>query len=306
MDNSTEGHPQQEATTPRLPDLFVRQPSRTEIGRALYLFRNSRLPPQARIFVAVKTRPIERFVAAAAWWPLGQIICFRLAVQGAATMRTEASKLLIAKISECGRDLQLNTTQYADLLADDNEWIEILKENGFTQLRSERFFEISAQQAWTRTMEVFKRYEARIPPGWRTDSIRHHSPETILDFIKPYRLMPPEEVRDRWRADCPHGFALDLSSILFDGAHPIGTFLLHKEHDILCVDVRVVQAGNRLLNSLGNAILLYHTAKRCGPAGIIRRLQFRGGEIEHRETANLALRMGGHELPARHVFAKLL
>ena len=41
-----------------------------------------------------------------------------------------------------------------------------------------------------------------------------------------------------------------------------------------------------------------------GPTGVIRRLQFRGGEMEHRETANLALRMAGKEMPPRHVFAR--
>ena len=79
------------------------------------------------------------------------------------SLRTEASRLLIDKISECARALRLDTIQYADLLADDNEWIGILKLNSFTQLRSERFFEVSSELAWTRTMQLFDKYKDRVP-----------------------------------------------------------------------------------------------------------------------------------------------
>jgi len=147
----------------------------------------------------------------------------------------------------------------------------------------------------------------KFPPAWRTDSIRHHRPEAILNFIEPYHLMPADELHDRWRDDCPYGFELDLSAILFDGARPVGTFLMRRKLDVLCVDVRVVQTGNRLLNSLGNVALLRHTAVTYGSARRdINRLQFRGGEMEHPETANLAMRMGGNELPPRHTFARSL
>jgi hypothetical protein len=297
---------QDQAAKPDPHGLFVRQPSPAEIGRALHLFRESRLPSRARMFVAVKPRPIERFVAAAAWWPLGEIICFRLAAQGAATTRSEASRRLIDKISECTQALHLNTTQYADLLADDNEWIGVLKENGFGQLRSERFFEVSSELSWTRTTQFFEKFQSKIPPDWRTESIRFHAPEAIMELIAPFRLMPSAELGDYWRPDSAFGFELDLSSILFAAGRPIGTFLARKVRDMLCVDVRVVQAENRLLRSLGNICLFRHAAERHGPVGVIRCLQFRGGATEHLETANLALRMGGHELPPRHVFARVL
>ncbi len=62
-------------------DLIVREPSASEIERVLHLFRAALLPRQARVFVAVKTRPLERFIAAVAWWQMGDKICFRLAAQ---------------------------------------------------------------------------------------------------------------------------------------------------------------------------------------------------------------------------------
>jgi hypothetical protein len=288
-------------------DLIVREPSLSEAGRALYLFRAAPLSRQARVFVAVKTRPLERFVAALAWWPMGDTIGFRLAVQPGSSVRLAACSRLVQQLVECGRTLGIRNMRYADLLLDNSEWVPLLKENGFVILHSERFFEVSARESWARTMEIAERMRDKFPPAWRSDSIRHHRPESILDFIEPYHLMPADEVRDRWRENCPYGFELDLSAILFDGARPVGAFLMRRKLDLLCMDVRVVQTGNRLLNSLGNVALLRHSCVTHGPVrSDINRLQFRGGEIEHRETANLALRMGGRELPPRHTFGRSL
>jgi hypothetical protein len=271
------------------------------------LFRAVPLPRQARVLAAVKTRPLERFIAAAAWWPAGDTLLFRLAVQPGSADRLVASSRLVRQLAEGGRALGVRSLRYADLLLDNSEWVPLLKENGFVVLHSERFFEVSARESWARTVEIAERMRDKFPHAWRTDSIRHHRPETILDFIEPYHLMPADELRDRWRDDCPNGFDLDLSAILFDGARPLGAFLMRRKLDVLCVDVRVVQTGNLLLNSLGNVALLRHTAVTYGLARRdVNRLQFRGGETEHRETANLALRMGGTELPPRHTFARSL
>jgi hypothetical protein len=292
-------------TGPDESDLILREPSPAEAGRALYLFRAAPLPRQARVFVAVKTRPLERFVAAAAWWPIGDTLGFRLAFQPGSAARLAAGNRLVRQIAECGRALGIRNIRYADLLLDDSECVPLLKENGFVVSHSERIFEVSARESWTRTMEIAERMRDKFPSTWRTDSIRNHRPEAILDFIEVYRLMPADELRDRWRNDCPYGFELDLSAILFDGTRPVGAFLMRQKLDTLCVDVRVVETGNRLLNSLGNVALLRHTAVTHGPVRTdINRLQFRGGEIEHRETANLAVRMGGNELPSRHIFTR--
>jgi hypothetical protein len=271
------------------------------------LFRSILLPRQARLLAAVKTRPLERFIAAAAWWLVGDTLLFRLAVQPGSAYRLAAGNQLIRQLAEGGRARGIRSLRYADLLLDNSEWAPLLKENGFVVLHSERFFEVSARESWARTVEIAERMRDKFPPAWRVEAIRHHRPDTILDFIEPYHLMPAAELRDRWRDDCPSGFDLDLSAILFDGARPLGAFLMRRKLDVLCVDVRVVQTENRLLNSLGNMALLHHAAVTYGSARRdISRLQFRGGEMEHRETANLALRMGGIELPPRHTFARSL
>jgi len=284
-------------------DLVIREPASSELGRAIYLFRNIRLRSKARILVAVRSHPVERFVAAVAWWPEGNVGCFQLA-SPPGSIRSEACDLLIDHLLEVARISGQKSLQYGELLADTSEWIALLKRHGFEQLRSERFFELTGPQSWTRTMETFEKYKASIPSGWHTKSIRHQTPEIIFDLIQPYRLMPLSELQDYWREDSALGFELDLSSILFDGARPIGTLLARQVQDALCVDVRVVRVENKLLSALGNILLFYHMAARKKPGGTIRRLQFRAGATEHRETASLALRMGGHEMPSRHIYYK--
>ena len=178
---------------PNAPELIVREPGSEELGRAAYFFRNVRLRPETRVLVAVNRHPVERFVGAAAWWREGDTGRFKLATLPGATARAEICERLISKVSECCRTLGMNTLQYGDLLRDDSEWIEILQRNGLKHTRSERFFEISIRQGVSRVVELFRKYQSLIPPDWRTESIRDHSPDAILELIAPYRLMPPEE-----------------------------------------------------------------------------------------------------------------
>jgi len=193
-----------------------------------------------------------------------------------------------------------------DLIPADLEWAEVLREQGFERLRSERSFEVAYRDAWLRVMRLHQKHQAGIPAKWRTEPIRQHSPELILDVIAPHRLLPPAEVRQYWQGNATAGFDLDMSCILFDGQRPFGAFLARRWNDLIYIDVQVVQESNPRLRSLGDLCLLYHDAQRVGPEGPIHRIQFRSGETEHRQTANLALRMGGRELPPRHVFAKKL
>ncbi len=118
--------------------------------------------------------------------------------------------------------------------------------------------------------------------------------------------MPPAELRDYWRPDAPFGFELDVSSILFDGSQPIGTLLARKVQDLLVIDIRVVNLDQQLLRALGNVLLFRHMALQRDAHQNIRFMRFRAGATEHRETANVARRMGGREMPPRHVFSKLL
>ena len=286
-------------------DLAIRTPTSAEVARASYLFRGVRLTPQAQFFVAVRSRPVERFVAAAAWWCAGKIACFQLASQPGIA-RAETCALLIEAVAECARAAGMETVQYGESLAEGNEWIGLLQDRGFTWLRSERFFEVAVAPSWKRSMETYEKHHARIPTTWRTEAIREHAPETIFDLIAPFRLMPPAELRDYWRPDAVAGFDLDLSSILFDGGHPFGTLLARRAPDSLYIDIRVVSHENQLLRALGNVLLFRHMALQREQNQRIQWLKFRGGAVEHPETANLARRMEGREMPPRHVYFRTL
>jgi hypothetical protein len=286
-------------------DLAIREPAPAEIERVLYLFRGIPFPAAARLLAAVRAQPIERFVAAAAWWPEGAIGRFQFACQPGA-VRAAVAGLLIERLAQCAREAAMQSLQYADLLPADHECAEVLRAQGFERLRSERFFAVAYRDAWTRVMRLHQKHRLKIPSAWRTDPIAQHPPELILDLIAPHRLMPPAQVVNYWRANATAGFDLDLSCILFDGGQPFGAFLARRMGEVICIDVQVVHQPNPRLRSLGDLCLLYHDAQRVGPDGPIRWIQFRSGETEHRQTANLALRMGGRELPPRHVFGRHL
>jgi hypothetical protein len=287
---------------PSPPDPTIRPPTAVEVSRATYLFRGARLRPDAQFLVAVRTRPVERFIAAVTWWSVGKIVCFQLASQPGIA-RAATCALLVARLAETARAAGMEFLQYGESLAEGSEWINLLRDNGFTLLRSERFFEVAVAESWTRTVESYEKHHARIPATWRTEAIRHHAPEIIFDLVAPFRLMPPAEVRDYWR---PDAFDLDLSSILFDGGLPFGTLLARRAVDSLFIDIRVVTHENQVLRALGNVLLFRHMAVQREQNQRIQWLKFRGGATEHRETANLARRMEGREMPPRHIYSRTL
>ncbi len=286
-------------------DPVTREPFAAESERVLHLFRSVSLCREARLLVAVRSRPIERFVAAVAWWPEGTFGRFHLACQPGAD-RMAMAGLLIDRLADCAREAGLESLQYADLLPDQHEWTEVLRVHGFERLRSERSFEVPVRNVWLRVTQLYQKHKSQIPTGWRTDPIRGHAPEVILELIAPHRLLPPADVRNFWGKSAAAGFDLDLSCILFDRERPFGTLLLRRFADLLYVDIQVVHEPNPRLRSLADLCLIYHDALRVEPDGPIRRIQFRSGETEHRQTANLAFRMGGQELPQRHVLARNL
>ena len=298
-------------TNAATPDLAIREPAAAEVERVLHLFGNVRLHPESRLLAVVRSRPIERFIAAAAWWPEGTVGRFHITCRPGVDAAAVAG-LLLDRLAECARLAGMATIQCASLLGEDNQWFEILQKHGFECLHSERSFEVAYQDAWIRVMRLYQKHGSQIPAGWRTDSIRNHPPETALELIGAHRLLPPAEVRDYWQAHSQFGFDLDLSCILFDGERASGAFLARRTGDVYYVDVRVMRETNPRLRSLGNLFMmqrmftLHHEAQLAGADVPIRWLRFRSGATEHRETASLALRMGGRELARGTLMGKAL
>jgi hypothetical protein len=288
-----------------VPNLVVRAPSPTEAPRAIYLFGHLRPPAGSRLFVALRAQPIQRLIGAGAGWLHESIALFRVVCQPGVP-RTVVSGPLIGQLEEWGRSNNADLLQCADLLPDEDEWSVILMRHGFHCVRSERFFQVPYHLAHNRVTTSAKRHQKDIPGTWRTESIRHHPPERVLNLVVQYRLLPPAELLDHWRTDLPFGFDLDMSSILLDGKEPIGTLLVRRIPNAFVVDVRVVICQNPRLRALGNLCLFCHISRRIAADGPIHWLEFRGGEAEHLETANLAIRMGGREVAQRRVLGKKL
>ncbi len=297
--------PLNQHSTAGAPDLAIREPAPAEAARVLYLLRNVPLGPEARVVVAARSRPLERFVGAAAWWPEGTVGRFQLACQPGVGPSAVAA-LLLERLAECARRAGLATLQWAGLLAEDDAWRGILRDQGFKSSHVERMFEVPYRDAWTRVMRLHQRHQSRIPAGWRTAPIRDHPPETALDLIAPHRLMTPAEVRNYWQADGPFGFELDLSCLLFDRERPFGVLLVRRGKEGFYIDAEVVRESNPRLRSLGALFMLYHGVQRVPADGPMRRLWFRSGQTEHRQTANLAFRLGGREVGRCHQMSKAL
>ena len=157
-----------------ISDLAIRKPALAEVERVLHLFSNVRLHAEARLLAAVRSHPIERFIAAVAWWPEGTAgRFFRLPV-GPGVDPVTVAGLLLDQLGECARLAGMATIQYASLLGEDSQWYGLLQKHGFECLHSERSFEVTYQDAWDRVMRLHQKHSSQIPAGWRTDSIRNH------------------------------------------------------------------------------------------------------------------------------------
>lgn len=285
--------------------ITLRSPTSAELARAVFLFGKTPIPRQAAITVAVKQQPIERFVGAVAEWRENEYLRFHFGSQPGAA-KADLLALLIHHLTSNANKPDLRWIAYGRLLAENEEPAGWLRDCGFTILRSERFFQLPAELAESRVREILHKYKAQIPATWHTESIRHHPVESILNLIAPHRLMTTAELQACWRPLSANGFDPDLSSILFDGQTAFGTLLARRSQDLLYYDIRVVRHPHPRLRALGNLCLFHHCITHHDLSNPVRTLLFRGGEMEHRETANLAFRMGGTELPARHLYGKEL
>lgn len=285
--------------------MVIRGPKPEERQRVLHLFRRVALPAHAQFLLAVKERPVERLVGGIAGWTEGPFGRCRLACLPGVAPETIAGPL-IAHAADTARAAGLSQLLYAESLPESDPQSTLLRANQFAVLRSERFFEVAALDAIARVGELLQKYADRIPAAWRIEPIRRHRPEAVLDLIAPFRLLSPEEIQTWWDSGAMGGLDPEFSVILFEASKPIGTVLTRRKGDRLCYDVRVVQHENPRLRALANLCLFKANTERYDPANPVRWLEFRGGEAEHRETASLAFRMGGTELPPRHVWARTL
>ena len=147
-----------------LSDVILRPPTRPEVPRAIHLFRYVELPPPAHVLVAVRSQPVERFVAGIAGWTEGGFGRFHLAYQPGAT-QGEILRLLLEEAAATARAAGVRKLLYAELLTDDEEWAATLRANDFTVLRSERFFRIAVPRLAERLTRMMEKHRGGNPSG---------------------------------------------------------------------------------------------------------------------------------------------
>jgi hypothetical protein len=284
-----------------MSDIYIRAPKPAELFRVMPLFGRDFIPPGAQVLVAAKSKPLERFVGATAGWQAEGYAKILLAwLPGSA--RQETASALVKHVAESARAGGFRHLMYGKLLAEDSESYALLKENGFAIMHSERYFRVQLDSATNRVDTLMARFQAEVPGTWHTEPIRHRQPEEIFDLIAPHHLMMPEEVRAGWNPDSPSSFALDASSIIYDGKAPFGVLLIRRFGEMANCEVRVVEHSDLRLRGLANLVLFHHCHHNYPrPADHARWLIFRAGLKEHLETANTAFRLGGTELSPRHL-----
>jgi hypothetical protein len=192
---------------------------------------------------------------------------------------------------------------YAQLLAESQEVAPWLARHGYLAQQTERILESPFSTVYQRVGALFARHYTEMPGSWTTEPIRCHSPETVWPLIAPFRLIKFESLQSLWTTPGERGYHPEFSNILFDAGTPVGVLLVRTDHDCLIIDIRVVKPITPRLRSLGNIAFFAHIRRLVIPTAW-RVVRFRGDQVEHRETANLARRMGGRQVAVRHTYIR--
>jgi hypothetical protein len=279
----------------------IRAARSEELPRARYLFASTfdRPPANASYLLALRARPIERIVATAAWWHEGQTIKFLLAHQPGYAM-TDAVSVQVPELLALP-ELDALPIGYGRMLDPDEQPAPWFEQHGFSPGMSERVMEVPGVPVYERVGAMYARFHCKIPSTWRTEPICLHSPEIVWPLVEPYRLTKFETLALNWLATDSTGYDKEHSNLLFDGDELLGALLVRTDPHCLAVDIRVVRSIATRMRSLANLALFAHIQRVVGPTEW-RVLAFRGDDAEHRETANLGLRMGGREVGRRHAY----
>ena len=257
-------------------------------------------PTNANFILALKLHPIERIVAVLAWWREDAVVKFQIARKPGLLANDAAATLVPAMEAMPGFGAE--NLKYAQLLAENQEVAPWLARRGYQPQHTEHIFELPLSTAFDRVGALLARYSTEMPGSWTTEPIRLHSPEVVWPLIAPFRLIRFESLQSLWSAPGERGFHPELSNILFDAGTPLGVLLVRTDHDHLVIDIRVVKPMALQLRSLANLAFFGHW--RLVTPTTWRVIRFRGDEVEHRETANLARRMGGRQVAVRHIYTR--
>jgi hypothetical protein len=212
-------------------------------------------------------------------------------------METVAPALLDACIAEA-EAREYPRLRYDAAVASDQLLCAMLEARGFRCVHRVRRFQVDVSEGRARIQRMHERAAQRIPAQWRCVPLGWHRPEEIQPLVERFALMDATEFWRHWHSPGDR-FDPRTSVLLFDGEELIGAMLVRRVPGAFLVEVRAVAMENPRLRALANLALLHASSKDTRNSEDPRICIFRAGELEHRETANLALRMGGREMPAQ-------
>lgn len=275
-------------------------PSEEFRARALFASEDTKPPANAEFLLALRKHPVERIVGTLAMWKCEDDLEFLLARLPGVDAGEIATGLLPGadRLAPDFREIC-----YGRLLSPQDEWSPFLENAGYARTRTERVFEADVPAASDRIRRLYRRYADSFPKTWRIEPIARHRPETVWPLISAYRLITADDLQLLWHLPTPRGYHHDWSPILFDENGPLGVVLVRFNGRCVAFDIRVVKPIPAKSRALANIALIEFIIDQS-ESSLPRTVAFRGDESVHRETANLAFRLGGHEVGRRHRYVK--
>lgn len=283
-----------------------------ELPRIQSILAGSPVPGNAQFIVSVKEQPVERILAAVAWWleagdadaPPGAI--FSLHAAGAVDLGDEDLQALLAAVEDAARKEGAHRLLARFSVPEKHPLFQKLTSLGYASVKFDRHFIVPGEIVKSRSIRIYRRVAPRIPEGWKVESIKGHCAEAVFALVAQHGLMPQHEFMNYWDASNRERFEDEYSCVAFEGDTMIGAFLLTRRGEAeLHIHVEAVATEKMAVSHLVAAALRNFSFSHC-VEGFPKVFSWRADSDRHQQTANSALRQGGEERPPQHFLSKSL
>lgn len=254
----------------------------------------------------------ERIVGAAAWWPAGPAapdqaaaaLCrWRIAPRWEADGQSLPADLLDALTDEAKRG-GIKLLRGVDLLPENSPAATRLAAHGWTVAFRNEFYAGRTSATWPRVDALFRRLEESPGGAAALDRLRAGPPTpgalpAVFALVASKGLVPPDLLDHRLSSfDRTGGYSTLTSRVLLTtGATPAlaAVLLMRMDATGATIDARVadpaVCAAVGVNVGQANVLLLHAVLANLRAAGV-ETLRYHAHPADHRETANMARRLG--------------
>ena len=254
------------------------------------------LPPDARWFLALAARPVERIVGAAAWWLSdGETARFHWSMIHVHASGESAEAFLRAFTAEAASS-SAATLRTVSMLPPKSDAALLLERAGFQRSRRNVLYEIPGSNVRERARRVGERIQDQkaqnlIHAEVRLAPLTQQNAGAVWKFIQPEGLMPEHEFAGALKA----GLLRDYSVVLEVRGKVCGAYLcMRQSEDSVCVPVFCVACDSAISRHIGSALLVHTYAMRPGTEEV-RVIHLRADPALNPSTPRLALRYGGQQ-----------